>query len=137
RDQRVDITDDASAVVHAWPGFRPRRNYANPTTGLQSKFSAEHALAVGLVDRAGGIAQFSDKRARDPEIIALRKRVTLEFGDDLGPFQVRVQVVTSDGATIEHRIDTQRGIFANPVYWSELAEKFCANEAVTVGRSRA
>src|SRR6202161_336839 len=39
---------------------------ADPSTGLQSKFSTVHSAAVALVDGAAGIAQYSDARARDP-----------------------------------------------------------------------
>ena len=47
-----------------------------PSSGLQSKFSTVHSAAIALVDGAAGIAQYSDARARDPVVAALRRKVT-------------------------------------------------------------
>jgi 2-methylcitrate dehydratase PrpD len=48
----------------------------SPQTGLESKFSIYHAASVALLEGGGGIDQFSDRAARDHDIISLRDRVT-------------------------------------------------------------
>jgi hypothetical protein len=39
-----------------------------PQTGLEGKFSIYHALAVALVEGAGGDKQFSDRAVNDPPL---------------------------------------------------------------------
>src|SRR4029077_11943873 len=47
----------------------------DPSTGLQSKFSTLHSAAVALVDGNAGMAQYSDAKAVDPAVAALRRKV--------------------------------------------------------------
>ena len=49
-----------------------------PKTGLQSKFSIYHSAAVAYLDRAAGIAQYSDARAPTPTVVALRGKVEVD-----------------------------------------------------------
>ena len=105
-------------------------NYPAPRIGLEAKFSAQYAAAVALVDRAGGVAQFTDERAADPALAQLTSKVTLEYDEALGPFQIRVAISTHDGRELSHFVPIQKGKYLNPMSWEELATKFRAN-AVT------
>jgi 2-methylcitrate dehydratase PrpD len=96
-------------------------------TGLQGKFSAEHAAAVGISDRAGGEFQFSDERVNDPMVSRLRSKVELRFDEELGPYQIRLTVRTTDGRTLSHFVADQKGDHKNPLSWDELVAKFKAN----------
>lgn len=102
-------------------------NYPEPRTGLEGKFSTEHAAAVALVDRAGGIEQFTDERVVDPALAELRRRVTVEADEGLGPWQIRVFVHTADGRKLSHFIPAQKGDPRNPLSWDDLVAKFRAN----------
>src|SRR5215471_12874978 len=57
---------------------------AEPSSGLQSKFSTVHSAAVAFLDGAAGIAQYSDARANDPVVAALRRKVTAVADETLG-----------------------------------------------------
>ncbi len=46
-----------------------------PQQGLEGKFSIYHAVAVAIVEGAGGEKQFSDRAVTDPTIVALRGKV--------------------------------------------------------------
>lgn len=107
-------------------------NYSDPRTGLQAKFSAEHAAAVALIDQAGGVAQFTDERAGDPQIVDLRRRTTLEFDDTLGDYQIRVHMITTAGREYSHFVANQKGDYRNPLTAGEKAEKFCANASAVL-----
>ncbi len=111
-------------------------DYPEPTCGLEGKFSVAHAAAVGLVDRAGGVQQFSDVRVADLLLTALRRRIRLELDPKLGPFQTRVTVETNDGRTLSHFIADQKGNPRNPLNWDELVTKFSANAAVVLPAGR-
>ena len=47
-----------------------------PKTGLEGKFSVFHAAATALLRGDGSPGAFTDEAVRDPEIVALRDRVT-------------------------------------------------------------
>lgn len=51
-----------------------------PRDGMQAKFSLSHAIAQGLVHGQATIADFSDARAREPALRALRARTTIAQG---------------------------------------------------------
>jgi 2-methylcitrate dehydratase PrpD len=112
-------------------------NYPRPRSELETKFSVEHATAVALIDRAGGMAQFCEERRVDPVVSALRERVTLETVQDLEPYQIRVCVQTSDGRKLTHFIAAQKGDPRNPLSWEEIDSKFTANALSVVARERA
>ena len=107
-------------------------NYPAPRIGLEAKFSAQYAAAVALMDRAGGVAQFTDERAADPALAQLTRKVTLEYDEALGPFQTRVAISTHDGRELSHFIPVQKGKHLNPMTWEELATKFRANAATAL-----
>ncbi len=110
-------------------------NYPEPRSGLESKFSAQYAAAVAMVDHAGGVAQFSDARVVDPGLMELTRRVTLEYDPALGSFQTRVSIDTRDGRAFTHFIPVQKGKYLNPMTWDELVTKFGANAAPVLPQS--
>jgi 2-methylcitrate dehydratase PrpD len=127
-DQHGIRPQDVTAIkVSACMEVKHLPNYDVPDKGLEAKFSAQYAAAVGLMDRAGGVGQFSDERVGDAALIELTRRVCLEYDATLGPFQTRMQISTNDGRELEHFIAVQKGKHLNPMSWEELAEKFRAN----------
>jgi 2-methylcitrate dehydratase PrpD len=56
---------------------------ADPRDGLESKFSAIHGAAVGFVELLGGPAQFSDRAAQDPQVVAVRRKTVMETTPDI------------------------------------------------------
>lgn len=121
-----------SVAVWAWEGVSHLPNYAEPTTGLETKFSAQYAAAVALVDRAGGVAQFSDARVADPIIAALTRKTTLGFAPDLSKYQIRLEVTMSDGRVLQEFVPVQKGDHSNPLSWDELLVKFRANASAVL-----
>src|SRR5262249_28977516 len=107
-----------------------------PRSGLEGKFSVAHVASVGLIDRAAGISQFSDERAADPEVAALRRKVTVEAGKDLDHYQVRVFLHTNDGRELTHFVPTPKGDHLRPMTADEFATKFRANASAVLPRSQ-
>jgi 2-methylcitrate dehydratase PrpD len=70
-----------------------------PSSGLQSKFSAHHAAAVALIEGAGGIAQFSDVKITDPTVSTLRRKVRAVADETLRKDEAYVQLPLMAGAT--------------------------------------
>jgi len=130
--QNLQPIQVASIHVWLWSHMIKTPNYPKPRTGLESKFSTEHAAVVALVDRAGGVQQFSDERVADPALAALRRKVTVQAGRDLGQYQVRLLVRTTDGKEYSHFIPAQKGDPRNPLSREELVAKCVANASTVV-----
>jgi len=112
--------------------------YPMPKTALEGKFSIPFCMAVAVLERKAGIAQFQDRKVRDKKIIELMKRVTLYVDDELeklGYDQVRsrIRIALRNGRTIEGRYDVARGHPEKPMSWADLGEKFrdCAALVLT------
>jgi len=95
-----------------------------PQTGLEGKFSVYYAAAVAMVEGAAGEKQFSDRLARDPQIIALRDRVSTTIDPTIHEDQVRAVVTLKDGRKLEKYIDKVIGSAKNPMTDAALETKF-------------
>jgi 2-methylcitrate dehydratase PrpD len=103
--------------------------YPMPKTALEGKFSIPFCMAIAILERKAGIAQFRDRKVRDPKVVELMKRVTLYVDQELealGYDQVRsrIRIKLRDGRTIEGRADVARGHPLKPMSWAEIGEKF-------------
>jgi 2-methylcitrate dehydratase PrpD len=86
-------------------------------------------MAIAVIERKAGIAQFQDRKVRAKKVVELMKRVTLYVDEELerlGYDQVRsrVRVKLKDGRVVEDRYDVARGHPTKPMSWPELTEKF-------------
>jgi 2-methylcitrate dehydratase PrpD len=103
--------------------------YPMPKTALEGKFSIPFCMAIAVIDRKAGIAQFQDRKVRDKNVVELMKRVTLYVDEELerlGYDQVRskVRIKLTDGRVLEGRCDVARGHPDKPMSWAQLTEKF-------------
>lgn len=103
--------------------------YPMPKTALEGKFSIPFCMAIGVLERKAGIAQFTDRKVRDPKVVEFMKRVTLYVDQELealGYDQVRsrVRIRVKDRRVIEGRADVARGHPLKPMSWAEIGEKF-------------
>ncbi len=74
-------------------------NLATPRSGLEAKFSLRLTAAFALAGvETADPAMFSDAQAQDQALVALRDKVTVGFGDDIGQGCATVSVITADGA---------------------------------------
>jgi 2-methylcitrate dehydratase PrpD len=68
----------------------------NPYAGLEGKFSIYHAVAVAVVEGAGGDKQFSERAVRDPVVVALREKVVPIVDPSIKTNQVDLTIITKD-----------------------------------------
>jgi 2-methylcitrate dehydratase PrpD len=108
----------------------------DPSTGLQSKFSTVHSAAVALLDGSAGVAQYSDAKAADPAVAALRRKVTAVADDTLRKDEAYA-AITADGRRREAHIAHASGTADNPMSDAAIEAKFMANAAPVIGRERA
>lgn len=107
-----------------------------PATGLQSKFSTVHAAAVALIDGAAGIAQYSDARAADPTVAALRRKVKAVADKTLRRDEAYA-TITAAGRRHEVHIAHASGTAGNPMSNAAIEAKFMANATPVIGQERA
>lgn len=118
--------------------------YPMPKTALEGKFSIPFCMAIAVLERKAGIAQFTDRKVREPKVVELMKRITLSVDQELealGYDQVRsrIRIKLKDGKSIEGRGDVARGHPLKPMSWAEIGEKFrdCANLVLSHGNTEA
>ncbi len=126
--------DEVALRVH--PLVLSITGVADPQTGLQSKFSIYHSAAVALRDGAAGTRQYSDERARDPDVIALRNRITVSADETLHNDEAHARVVAA-GKTYERHVEHASGTTANPMTDNAIQTKFIANAEPVIGSARA
>jgi 2-methylcitrate dehydratase PrpD len=95
-----------------------------PQEGLEGKFSVYHAVAIALIEGAGGEKQFSDRAVRDPAVIALRSRVIPTIDPAIKPEQVEMTIEMNDGKVYKKRIEHAIGSLEKPMSDADLERKF-------------
>jgi 2-methylcitrate dehydratase PrpD len=78
-----------------------------PTTVPEAKFSLQHSVAVALIRGDAGLDSFEPAALTDPEIAAMRARVSVAVADDLTatyPARFGARLIATAGA-VEHRIE--------------------------------
>jgi 2-methylcitrate dehydratase PrpD len=108
-----------------------------PNSGLMSKFSANHAAAVSYIDRAAGVVQFTNERAEDGAVQALRKLIQVRPDSSYRLDQASARVRTRSGVTHETQIAHATGTVSNPLSDQALREKFFGNVTPAIGADRA
>jgi 2-methylcitrate dehydratase PrpD len=100
-----------------------------PETELQAKFSMEFCLAVLLIERRAGLAEFTDEVVLREDIRAMISRVN--FGVDAAAeaagynnMTTNIHVLMKDGQVFETSAAFGRGSPQNPMPDSELIDKF-------------
>jgi 2-methylcitrate dehydratase PrpD len=95
-----------------------------PQDGLEGKFSVYHAVAVALIEGAGGEKQFSDRAVRDPAVIDLRGKVVPVIDPFIKPEQVEMSIELNDGRVLRRRIEHAIGSLEKPMSDADLERKF-------------
>jgi 2-methylcitrate dehydratase PrpD len=112
--------------------WEPRAEKAKPTTPYSAKFSVPYCVAVGMFDRAAGLAQYTDARIADPGVLNLADMVHYEI-DPADPYPAsyvaHLTVTLKDGRTVEADQPHLRGGRNEPLSDETLAGKFTANVA--------
>lgn len=114
-------------VHRLWEPLALKRS---PPNGYAAKFSTPYCVAVGFLDGAAGLEQFTDARAADPGVRALAANVGYEVDpDDEYPrnFTGTIIATLKDGRVLEFRKRHMRGGAREPLGDDELLAKFRAN----------
>lgn len=96
----------------------------HPADAIAGRYSLQHAAALALTRRSAGFATFDAADVNDPELVALRARMSVEPDPELTPHQARVAVELRDGTIREEAIDHPSGSPERPLDDAQLRAKF-------------
>ena len=128
-DQVADILCKVGeGTVHRlWEPLAEKRK---PTTRYSAKFSVPYCIAVGFVDGAAGLGQFTEARIADPRILGLAAKISYEI-DPTNAYPANysghLRVTMTDGRIHEVEQPHLRGGAHEPLSAEELRAKYRAN----------
>jgi 2-methylcitrate dehydratase PrpD len=95
-----------------------------PSTGLEGKFSVYHSSAVAVIRGAAGQKEYTDATVLDPEVIALRDRVTARAEEGIREDEAYVTITLADGRKLEKHVEHAIGSLERPMSDADLEKKF-------------
>jgi 2-methylcitrate dehydratase PrpD len=108
----------------------------DPKTGLEAKFSMEFCIAILLLERKAGLAQFSDQVVRRADVQAMMHKINFYVDPEaesagFDKMTSLLKITRKDGTVITGSAAFGKGSPANPMTFDETAIKFrgCAEFA--------
>ncbi|MDP9159238.1 MAG: MmgE/PrpD family protein [Acidobacteriota bacterium] len=108
----------------------------HPKTGLEAKFSMEFCLAILLLERKAGLAQFTDESVKRADVQAMIGKVMYYVDPEaesagFDKMTSILKIYLKDGRVISGRSEFGKGSPADPMSFEEAAAKFrgCAEYA--------
>ena len=95
-----------------------------PQTGLEGKFSVYHCIAVALLYGAAGERQFQDAIVRDPTVVALRRKVTVQTDPAVTPEKSDLTIRLAGRQVLFRHVDNAIGSLQRPMTDQMLEAKF-------------
>jgi 2-methylcitrate dehydratase PrpD len=112
--------------------------HPRPTNELEAKFSMQFCMAVLLLDRKGGLNEFTDEATRRPDVMAMIEKVDFYVHEELealgyDQMWTQIDIELTDGQVISGRNRVGKGHPEDPMSDAELANKFreCAEGVIT------
>ncbi len=117
--------------------------YPEPHNELEAKFSIPFCMAILVLDRRGGIGEFTDEAVERADVREMMGKVVpyLHEGLEARGFErilSLIEIRLKDGTVLSREASTSRGTPERPMTREELAAKFhdCARETITPARER-
>ncbi|MBC7779935.1 MAG: MmgE/PrpD family protein [Proteobacteria bacterium] len=110
--------------------------YSEALDSHKARFCLPYSMAVSLLDRHAGLAQYTDERVNRPDVQSMMKRVAVHVPDDLkhhwGQWgqdgvnwgEMRMSVTLKNGTVLRTARSSARGWSEDPASWDDLAQKF-------------
>jgi 2-methylcitrate dehydratase PrpD len=119
----VPVGNIDRVIVRGHPLLRERTDRPEVGNGRSAKVSLQHSIAVTLLQGAAGIAQYEDAAVADPNVLALRARVTAEDDASIPVEAAFVEIRFSDGSSLSEYVKDGRGTPGRPMSDLELDAK--------------
>jgi 2-methylcitrate dehydratase PrpD len=127
-DIKAMVCETAEGIVHRL--WEPLADKQQPKNGYMAKFSIPYLLACGFVKGDVGFEHFSERAIRDPDVLALSRKVTFVI-DPNNPypnaFTGHIRATLNDGRVVEMRQPHFRGGANEPLTRKDIEDKFRLN----------
>lgn len=104
--------------------FIPAELKQQPATSITAKTAIPFIVGVALVNKNVSIANFLPENLKNPEVLAIAKKVRFKLDPALGSFSSRVDIKTKSRGTCHASVDVLKGSIQNPLSTEELVTKF-------------
>lgn len=116
--------------------------HEHATTGFQGKFSMHYSVAVALLDGEAGPRQFEDERARQDDVQALQRRVSMTVDPSIpiqhGVFPAKVSLHLKGGAVLYAEAQKAQGMHPDlPLSQGQVDLKFLSCASYSLSESDA
>jgi 2-methylcitrate dehydratase PrpD len=129
--QRESIRPEMVASVHVGTNRHIPNAliHERPTTELEAKFSMQYCLAICILERRAGLAEFTDEVIGRPDVQDMVRRIELAIDPEAeaAGYDKMTTLITmrlTDGRTLHARGDFAKGSPSNPMSDAEMASKF-------------
>ncbi len=134
RDNNIDPDNVASIDVHVRSDNLRICNILNPETGLEGKFSLRFTAAMAMLgENTAVIANYNEQKVQDPEITAVRDKISVHVNDDMGLAEADVVISMKDGTVHSARGDVETPDADLDRQWSRLSAKFTDMATPVIG----
>jgi 2-methylcitrate dehydratase PrpD len=130
REYDIDPEGIAAVRLRVAPLVKDLCDKRDISTGLEGKFSAYHAAAIGLVRGKAGLGEFTDETVNDPLVRQVRSRVESTGDAAVSEDGVRVEVELADGRHLALALEHSLGNLQRPLSDAQLEEKFLDQSGV-------
>ena len=118
----------------------PEAAKRRPANAYEAQFSAHYMIASVLARGRFTLAELEPEAYTDPAVLALCDRISYRVDPDSAfptYYSGEVVIRTSDGRTLRHREQVNRGADTRPLGADEIVAKFRDNAAMTLSPDRA
>lgn len=124
RELHLNPEEIASVELRGNPLVLELTGKQAPQTGLEAKFSIYHTIAIALIRGHVGLAEFTDRAAQDPQVVALRGKIKVTVDPAVHSDEAYLTVKAVDGRTIQKHVEHAVGSRQRPMTDADLDNKF-------------
>jgi 2-methylcitrate dehydratase PrpD len=123
-EHKLKAEDIDSIALKVHPLVLELTGKKTPQVGLEGKFSVYHSAAVAIIHGEGGENVYSDACVRDPQVIALRDKVSATVDKSVHEDAAYITIRLKDGRVLEKHVEHAIGSLARPMSDADLEAKF-------------
>lgn len=138
RDAGIESDSIASILCNVGEGtvhrlWEPLADKRRPASAYGAKFSVPYCIAVGILDGAAGLGQFTEARLSDPEVLDLTARIGYRIdpaNEYPANYTGHMEVRLADGSVHEFHQAHLRGGKREALSDAEILAKYRANARI-------
>ncbi|MET3794730.1 MmgE/PrpD family protein [Aquamicrobium terrae] len=130
---KFGLDDIDHIVCNVAPAVADYLKFGVATTKLEAKYSLPFCVALALIEGRVTLANVTDEKVGDPQVIALMKKVTMQISEDFArhgylpphaPHGCRVHVHLKSGLELVQQENRGPWEPTTPPTWEHLSEKY-------------